>query len=156
MNTFINLPRAAFLAVALGMASATASFADTTSTTTTTPPPGGGGWQHHMDKILTPAEQTELKNAHDAVMATNPALKTQEASLQQQRETLKNGTATDAQKQALFTQMHQFHQDLQTAELKVDANLAPIFAKLAAAHKGWHHDGPGGPAGGTAPAPSAT
>ncbi len=146
MNIITSLPRAAFLALALGTVSATASFAQTTPAPSTTPPtastttpPPGGGFKHHFGANLTDAERTELKNAHDAVMATDPALKAEEASLKTQHESL-GQNATDEQRQALFTQFHAFREKLQAAELKVDANLAPIFAKMEAAHKGWHHD----------------
>jgi hypothetical protein len=142
MKPYLKLSRAAFLALALGTVSVTAAFAQTpapSGTTPATPPPAdGGGFKHHFDAGLTDAEKTQLKNAHDAVIATNPDLKAEEASLKTQRESL-GDNATPEQKQALFTQFHDFHTKMQAAMLKVDPSLAPVFAKLEAAHKGWKH-----------------
>jgi hypothetical protein len=130
MKTILSVPRIAVLALVLGTASATATFAQTASVTTgtTTPPTcSGGGWHRHHDSILTDAEKTELKAARDTVFAGNPSLK-------QQFETLKSagkGSGNKADWKAL-------HAQLRADELAVDGKLAPIFAKLDAAH-GHHH-----------------
>jgi hypothetical protein len=147
MNTKLSLPRVAFMALALGTAGVTATFAQTTNASTTTPPctaaPGGfgGGWHHHHDSVLNAAERTELKNAKEQALASNGTLQTQEASLKQQFETLKGqgSSATHDQWKALHQQAFAFHQQLKSAELLVDPNLAPIFAKLDAAHQHGHH-----------------
>jgi Spy/CpxP family protein refolding chaperone len=152
MNPYLKLSRAAFVALALGSVTATAAFAQTPATAPSTPPAGGHDGKHHFGADLTDAQKTELKNAHDAVLANNPDLAAEEASLKTQHEALQSGTATDAQKQALFTQFHDFHTKLQAAELKIDPNLAPIFAKLEADHKGWKH----GQGQAPAPAPAQT
>jgi hypothetical protein len=123
MKTILSIPRVALLALVLGTAGATATFAQSTPSTTTsstTAPTCSGGWHHHHS-VLTDAEKTELKTARTTALANNP-------SLQQQFETLKgNASATKADWKALKAQLH-------AAELATDPNLAPIFAKLEAAH----------------------
>ena len=123
MKTLLSVHRAALLALALGTAGVTASFADDSTTSTTPPTCSGGCWHHHRHSVLTSAEKAELKTARKTALADNPSLK-------QQFEALKgNPNATKADWQALKAQVR-------AAELAVDPNLAPIFAKLAAAH---HH-----------------
>ncbi len=134
------------MAAALATAGATASFAQSTgtttdSTTTTTAPTCSGG-RHHHHGILTSDERAQLKTAREKVFASNAGLKTDAENLKSQFKALRSegkGTATEAQWQALKAQAQSFHQQMQAAELNVDPTLAPIFAKLAAAHQGWHH-----------------
>ncbi len=142
MKTTLSFPRVAFMALALGSAGMPAIFAQTTPTndtapTTTAPSPG---WHHH-DSVLTSDERAQLKKAHDAALAANGTLQTQEASLRQQFETLKSegANATKDQWQALHQQESDFHAKLRSAELLVDPTLSPIFAKLDAAHSHSHH-----------------
>jgi len=61
--------------------------------------------------------------------------------LKQQFETLmaNKATATSDQFKALHQQRKAFHQELRSAELKIDPNLAPIFAKIDAAKHAHHH-----------------
>jgi hypothetical protein len=142
MKTMLSVPRVALLALVLGTASATAIFAQTTNTPSTTAPANSsGGFHHHHDSVLSADEKAQLKKAHEAALAANPSLQTEEASLKQQFETIKGqgDSATKDEKHALHEQAHTFHQNLRTAELKIDPTLAPIFAKLDAAHKNWHH-----------------
>jgi Spy/CpxP family protein refolding chaperone len=145
MNTKLSLTRAAFLALALGTASVTASFAQTstTPTATTTPPTcsGGGYHRHHHESVLTSDEKAQLEKARDAALAANGTLQTEQASLKQQFETLKSqsGGATKDQWQALHQQEADFHAKLRSAELLIDPTLAPIFAKLDAAHQHGPH-----------------
>jgi hypothetical protein len=82
-----------------------------------------------------------LKAAYTSALAGNGTLQAEQASLKQQFETLKGegSSATQAQWQALHQQKETFHQNLKAAELLVDPSLAPIFAKLQAAHQGCHH-----------------
>jgi hypothetical protein len=82
-----------------------------------------------------------VKTAREEALANDPSLKSEHDSLKQQFEALKSsGTAaTEDQKQALHTQARDFHQKLQAAELKLDPTLAPIFAKLQAAHHAHMH-----------------
>jgi len=123
MKTLLSVHRVALLALALGTASVTASFADDSTTSTTPPTCSGGGCHRHHDSVLTAAEKAELKAARETAFANNPSLK-------QQFEALKgNSSATKADWQTLKAQVR-------ADELTVDGNLAPIFAKLAAAH---HH-----------------
>jgi hypothetical protein len=148
MKTILSFQRVAFLALALGTASATAIFADSTSTTstTTTAPTCSAGGHHHLGSVLTADEITQLKTAHDTAIANNSSLKTQEDNVKAQFETLKGegkGVATKDQWQALHEQARTFHQNLKAAELAVDPTLAPIFAKLEAAHQNWHHSAGG-------------
>jgi len=120
----------------------TATFADTTTTSTTAPTCSGGG-KFHKDSVLTTAEQAELKAAHDAALAANPSLQTQETALKQQFATLKadgKGTTTKAQWEALHTQASAFHSQLRAAELGINPGLSSVFAKLDAAPKHhWNH-----------------
>ena len=145
MKTILSVHRAALLALALGTASATAAFAQTTNTPpTATAPADSPGWfhHHHHDSVLTADEKTQLKKAHKAAFAANPSLQTEQASLKQQFETLKSegkDGATKDQWKALHEQSRTFHQNLRAAELSIDPTLAPVFAKLDAARKNWHH-----------------
>jgi hypothetical protein len=147
MKTISSVPRVAFLALALGTASITATFAQTTNAPSTTAPTcSGGGWHHHHDSVLTADEKAQLEKARTAVFAANPSLQTTQANLKQQFETLKSegkGNVTKDQWQALRQQEQAFHQQLQAAELNIDPTLAPIFAKLQAAHQNWHHSAAG-------------
>jgi len=144
MNNLLSVRRVAFLALAMGAATVTATFAQTTNTPSTTAPTdlAGDGWHHHHHgHVLTPTEWAQLKKAKEQALASNGTLQSEEASLKQQFQTLKSegSSATQAQWQALHQQKETFHQNLRAAELAVDPALAPIFAKLQAAHKNWHH-----------------
>ena len=112
MKTTLSLPRVALVALALGTASVTATFAQTDTNTATNPSPPSGGWHHHHhhNSVLTAAEKAELKTAREQAFAANGSLKTDADNLRQQ---------------------------LRSAELSINPNLAPIFAKLEAAHKAW-------------------
>jgi hypothetical protein len=142
MKTSFSFPRVAFIALALGTAGVTATFAQTT-TTTTAPTCTAGGWHHHhgWDKVLTAAERTELKTDFKSALAANGTLQSQKAALKQQFETLKSegASATPAQWQALHQQKEAFHQSVKAAVLLADPNAQAIFAKLEAAHQGHHH-----------------
>jgi seryl-tRNA synthetase len=142
MKTILSVQRAALLALALGSVSATVAFAQTTNTPSTTAPTCSAGGFHHHDSVLTADEKAQLKKAHKAALAANPSLQSEQASLKQQFETLKSqgkDSTTKDQWKALHEQAHTFHQNLRTAELSIDPTLAPIFAKLDAARKHWHH-----------------
>ena len=136
MKTILSIPRVALWALALGSASVTATFAQTT----TAPAPtcsAGGGHHHDHASSLTSDEKSRLKAARAAAFAANPSLQTEQASLKQQFETLKGegkGVATKDQWQALHEQSRDFHQKLHAAEIAQDSTLAPVFAKLEAAH----------------------
>jgi Spy/CpxP family protein refolding chaperone len=138
MKSYLTFPRAAFLAIALGATVTTAVFADdsTPATTPSTPPAGGEG-HHHGDRVLTPDERAQLMKAHDAALAANPDLKTEGDALKQEHQSL-GSDATEDQKKAFFTKMQAYHEKVKAAELAIDPTLAPIFAKLDAAHKDWH------------------
>jgi hypothetical protein len=142
MNTILSVPRVAFMALALGTATITAGFAQTTNTPSTNAPTCSmGGWHHHHhESVLTAAEKAELKTAKTQALASNGTLQTQEAALKAQFATLKSegDSATKADWQALHQQAETFHKNLKAAELLVDPNLAPVFAKLEAAHQNWH------------------
>ena len=144
-NTF-SLSRVALVALALGTAGVTATFAQTTNAPSTTPPTcTAGGWHHHhgFGNVLTAAEKAELKKDREAALAANGTLQSQKAALKQQFETLKSqGTsATPAQWQALHQQKYAYHQSLKAEILLIDPNAQAIFTKLEAAHKGHHHSG---------------
>jgi hypothetical protein len=141
MKTIVSIQRVALLALALGTASATATFAQTTPTTTTPPTCSAKGQRHH-DPILTADEKAQVKKARDAALAADPSLQTERDSLKQQFETLKGqgkDGATKDQWQALREQRVAFEVKLHAAELAIDPTLAPIFAKVEAARKNWHH-----------------
>jgi len=141
------------MAFALSAASIATTFADTAPTTTASGSGAacsgkgwGGRWRQHHDSVLTEAERAQLHKARTAALAANGTLQTEKASLKQQFEALRSegkGSATPAQWQALHQQALTFHQNLKSAELLIDPTLAPIFAKLEAAHQGfhggWHH-----------------
>ena len=141
MKTLLSVHRVALLALALGTASTTAIFAQTTTTPSTTAPTCSAGGHHHHDSVLTADERAQLKAARDKAFATDPSLQTDQASLKQQFETLKGegkGVATQAQWQALHEQKHAFEVKLHAAEVAADGTVAPIIAKLEAAHHGHH------------------
>ena len=149
MQTTFSLPRIAFLALALGTAGVSTTFAQTTTTTTpttTAPTCTAGGWHRHHDKVLTHDERAELKKDRDAALAANGSLQTEQTNLKQQFATLKSAgsSATPAQWQALHQQKVAFHKDLKSAILLIDPNAQAIFTKLEAAHKGGHHHFDGG------------
>lgn len=145
MKTLLSARRVGFLALALATASVTATFAQTTpataSTTTPAAPTCTAGGKHHHGSVLTAAEKTQLKTAHDEVIATDPSLKTDADNLKQQFAALKSAgdNATADQKKTLHEQARDFHQKLQAAELKLDPTLAPVLAKVNAMHKHGHH-----------------
>ena len=146
MNTILSASRVALVAFALGTAGVTATFAQTTTPTTTpstdsTPPPASYGGHHHHGgaSVLTDAEKAQLKKAKETALASNGTLKTEEANLKQQRESLKSSNAPKAQWTSYHDQKEAFRKDLRTAELAADPTLGPIFAKLDAAHKGGRH-----------------
>jgi len=143
MKTISSFPRAALLALALTSACATAAFAQTTPTPApaTTPPPADTGGRHG-ESVLTPEEKAQLDKDREAALAANPALKTEEDSLKQQHEALKaqGASAPAGSKEALKAQFKAFEEKLDVAMLAIDPSLAPILAKLKAAHKERHHD----------------
>jgi hypothetical protein len=143
MKTLFSLHRVAFAALAIGIASAPAAFADTTATNSTTAPaaPATCAGRHHHLAVLNDAERAELKTARQTALAANPSLKTQKHDLKQQFKALmaNKATATPDQFKALHQQAKALHQQLRSAELKLDPNLAPIFAKIDAARQARHH-----------------
>ncbi len=144
MKTIQTLPRIAVLTLALGTASVTAAFAQTTPVTTPTPPttsviPQGPG-VNNLSTVLTPAEKAQLEKDHAAVLAANPDLKTEADSLKAQHEALKSqgANASPDAKTALKAARKELEQKMQIAMLKIDPSVAPILAKLKAAHKEKH------------------
>jgi len=130
------------LVLTLGAALSSTAFAQP-DTTTNTPPPGpppGEGEHHHGMDFLTDADKQELHKAHDAAIAANPALGTEEESLKSEMEAAReSGTPpTDDQKE----QWHAFREKMDAAMIAADPDVAPILAKIKA-----HHHGPGGPGG---------
>ena len=141
MKPTLSVQRVALLAFALATASITASFAQTTTTPSTTGSTVSTGGKHHHESVLTAAEKAQLNTARKAAYAADPSLKTEHDTLKQQSEALKaqgKGVASKDQKKTLHEQKRDFKAKLQAAELKADPTLAPIFAKLKAAHTGKH------------------
>jgi len=125
--------------MALAQTTPTANTATTTPTTPTTP--DGNGWHRHHDSVLTADERAQLEKARQQVFASDPALKTEQEGLFQQFKALRSqgSTATDADKTALKGQFKAYETKMRAAELAVDSTLAPIFAKLDAAHQNGRH-----------------
>ena len=147
MNNILSLPRVALMALALGTAGVTATFAQTAtpSDPTANPPPanGQGGWhkhRHDRGSVLTEAERTQLKAAREKAFAANTQLQSQEQALRAQFKALKtaNPPADKTQFEALHQQKESLHQQMRAAELAADPTLGPVFAKLDAAHQGHH------------------
>jgi hypothetical protein len=140
MKTLPSFPRAALLALALGTAGITATFAQTSPTTTPDSSPPAKTCHHH-GAVLSSDEKAQLKKAYEAAIAADPTLKSDGDSLKQQHEALKakGDAATADEKTALREQWHAFHHKLRTAEMKADPSLGPVFAKLKAAHKDHQH-----------------
>ena len=120
------------LVLSLGAFLAAPAFAQSAGTNTppANPPPHGpggpppGGHLGGMN-VLTPEERDQLKSAHDAALAANPALDAEFKDLQEKQKALQ--------------------EKIKAAMIKADPSVAPILAKMEAAH---HHDGPpGGPGG---------
>jgi Spy/CpxP family protein refolding chaperone len=149
MKTLLYLTLGALLAC-----STFASAQTSTNVSPSGPPPdgggggggNGGGWQHHGMNFLTDAEKAELKKAHDAAIAADPSLATQEEANRQAMEAAHESDTppTDDQK----AQWHAFRDKMDAAMVKADPAVAPILAKIKA-----HHHGPGGPGGGAPPPP---
>jgi Spy/CpxP family protein refolding chaperone len=131
----------------LGAALALPAFAQSTDSTNA-PPPGEGGPGGHHDhmKFLTDAEKAELHKAHDAAIAADPGLATEEkAQWDDMKASHEAGTPpTDEQKE----KMHALHDEIDAAMIKADPAVAPIIEKIKA-----HHHGPGGPDGAGGPPP---
>jgi hypothetical protein len=130
------------LLLTLGAALACPSFVkaqDSTNTPPSGPPPGAP----HRLAFLTDAERQELKTAHDAAIAADPSLQTDEEALKASHQA---GTPpTDADK----AKWQAFHDKMDAAMIAADPNVAPILAKIKAHHRG-------GPDGGTRPTPPAS
>jgi hypothetical protein len=124
--------RAALLALALAAGSPTA-FAQTTST----PPPAPTTPAPAAAPVLTADEKAHLEKVRTEALAANPDLKTEGDNLKAQHKALKaQGTAaSDDNKQALKALKKEHDEKMQTAMLKIDPTVAPILAKLKAAHK---------------------
>jgi len=119
---------------------------DSTNAPPSGPPPGG---HHDRDlSILTDAERQELKKAHDEAAQADPTLEAQGKDIMDKMKAAHE--AGEKPSADLMAQMHAFREKMEAAMIKADPNVAPILAKLKAAHK--HHDGPGGPP----PPPSGT
>ena len=127
MTTHLTLHRIAFLALALGIATVTPTFAQTDST-----PPAAPA----KASILTPDEAAQVKKAHDAALAADPALKTEDDTLTKQHDDLKakGNDASAADKEAFKTKWHDHQDKLHAAMIKIDPTVEPLLAKMKAAH----------------------
>jgi hypothetical protein len=150
MKNTQSFPRIVLMALALGTASVTGAFAQTTPATPTTPAPTtpttpatptGKGGKHNLDAVLTPAEKAQYEKDMAAALAANPALQTEADSLKAQHKALKKqgDSASADDKQALKAQIKEHAQKVQVAMLKLDPSVAPILAKIKAAHKEAKH-----------------
>src|SRR5476651_1436284 len=125
------------LLLTLGAILTCPSFAQPASTNAppSGPPPGG----HHGMDFLTDAEKQEMHKAHDAALAADPSLATEEKSLRDQMDAAHE--SGEPPSDDLKAKMHAFRDKMDAAMIKADANVAPIIAKI----KAHHHGGPGGP-----------
>ena len=145
MKATLSAHRVALLALALGTASVTATFAQSTntpSTTAPTSPVAGKHRHHHHDSVLTENERAQLKAAREAAYAADPSLKTEHDGLKAQFKTLKGqgkDASTKHQKKTLHKQKQDFETRLHLAEMKADPTVTPILTKLEAAHKHGRH-----------------
>jgi len=125
--------RAALFALALAAGSPTA-FAQTVPTPASTPTapasPAGA-------PVLTADEKAHLEKVRDQALAADPNLKTEADSLKAQHQAMKaqGATANADSKQAFKVLKKEHERKLQTAMLKLDPTVAPILAKIKAAHK---------------------
>jgi hypothetical protein len=111
-----------------------------------TPPPAPPAGDHpHHDSVLTPDERAELKKDRDQVFASDPDLQKEGKDLMDQRSSMKDASADD--KAAFHEKMHAFGDKLNAAIEKIDANAAPLIAKLKAARH--HHEADGGSGSGS-------
>ena len=127
MKSKLSFSSFAFLALALGMATLTPTFAQTDSTPPAAPAKAAA---------LTAEERAQLTKAHDAALAADPALKTEDDSLTKQRADLKaKGASASADDKAALKAKWTEHQDkLHAAMIKIDPTVAPLIDKMKAAH----------------------
>jgi len=123
--------------------STSAATTNAPASDTPPPPPGGGPGGHHDHfKFLTEAEKAELKKAHDAAIAADPTLATEEkANFEAMKAAHDAGTPPTEDQKA---QGKAFREKMDAAMLKADPAVAPVLEKIKA-HK--PHGGPGGPGG---------
>jgi hypothetical protein len=93
-------------------------------------------------KFLTDAEKQEMHKAHDAAVAANPSLGTQEKDLMDQMKAAHESGQPPSDD--LKAKMHAFRDTMDQAMIQADPAVAPIIAKIKAHHHG-DHGGPGGP-----------
>jgi Spy/CpxP family protein refolding chaperone len=146
MTTSSSIHRLALAALALGIAGATATYAQTPETTSTPPSCRGGtcdgGKHQHHGADLTADEKAQLKAAHEKAVAADPSLQTDQDNLKTQFEALKakGKDAAPDDRKAAHEAGKAYFEKLQAAELKIDPTLQPVFDKLKASFKGgWHH-----------------
>ena len=126
------------LLLTLGAVLTCPSFVQAQSTNTPPPGPPPEGHHHGMD-FLTDAEKQELHKAHDAAVAADPTLGTEEKSLMDQMKAAHESGAPPSED--LKKQMHAFREKMDAAMIQADSAVAPIIEKI----KAHHHDGAGGP-----------
>ena len=91
--------------------------------------------------FLTDAEQQEMHKAHDAAFAADPTLATEgKAIMDQMKAARDSGTRPS---EDLIAKRNAFQAKMDAAMIKADPGVAPIIAKIKAAHE--HHEGAGGP-----------
>ncbi len=142
------------LALTLGLALASPSFAQPTDSTNAPPsgPPPGGHFGHGMN-FLTEAQKQELHKAHDAAVAANPSLGTQEKELWTEMKAAHESGQPPSDD--LKDKMHAFRQTMDEAMVTADPNVAPILAEIKAHHQK-DKGGPGGAGGTGGTTPPAT
>ncbi len=155
----MNSNMKSLLYLTLGALLACSTFASAQTSTNVAPagpPPDGGGGSgggggggegpHHGMKFLTPAEQAELKKAHDAVAASDPALVAKMKDVMGQMHDARE--SGEPPSDDLKQQADSLREQMDTEMVKDDPAVAPILAKIKA-----HHQERGGPGGGAPPPP---
>jgi hypothetical protein len=91
--------------------------------------------------MLTSDEQQELEAAHKAAIQADPSLETEGKDIMEKMKAAHE--SGEKPSQDLIAQAHAFRKKLDEAMIKADPKVAPIIAKIEAAHA--HRGGPGGP-----------
>ena len=93
--------------------------------------------------FLTDAEKAELKKAHDAALAADPSLATEDKSIHEKMDAdRESGNPPSDEDKAAFKA---FHEKMDAAMVKADPAVAPILKKIAEHHHRGGPDGAGGP-----------
>ena len=104
-----------------------------------------GGENRHL-AFLSPADRQHLLKVRREVMRDDSALKTEQDSLQKEREFVKNkgASATADDRKMLMQNFKAHNQNMRDAMLKADPSIAPVLDQVAAKMKEQMQDRRGG------------